>query len=422
MQIEFEGKPVRAFAGESVAVALFAADIRVLSRSLKYHRPRSFFCLEGHCGACLMRIGGVPNLRACMEPCENGLAVEGQNAYPSPDLDVLGAVDWLFPKGMDHHTLLTGSKILNSVVNKMVRQLSGLGELPDAPAETIPEVEHRSPDVAVIGGGPAGMAAATAAARAGAKTLLVDEHAELGGSLRADPRIDPADVARRAAEVRAAGAAVMTGTTASAFFPEDSGGVLVLAAPRSLVRVRARRYVYATGGYAVNRLFPNNDRPGVLAARAVGRLLVTHGVRPGSRVCVVGDDDYARALSTALAAAGCDAFAIDGRTDTIAGVRGRVWVKGVDVRSAGGNTRREACDLIAVSAPPAPASEAPRQHGCAVALDPARGGYAVAVDADGHTSVADVLACGDVCGHGDANAAAAAGIRAGAVAAREATA
>ena len=80
VSLRCEGEPVRAFAGESVAVALYAAGEGVLSRSLKYHRPRSFFCLEGHCGGCLMRIGGLPNQRACMEPCADGAQVAGQNA------------------------------------------------------------------------------------------------------------------------------------------------------------------------------------------------------------------------------------------------------------------------------------------------------------------------------------------------------
>ncbi len=410
---------MRAFAGESVAVALCANDFRVLSRSLKYHRPRSFFCLEGHCGACLMRIDGVPNLRACMEPCREGMQVEGQNAYPSPDLDMLGAVDWLFPKGMDHHTLMTGSRILNSVVNRMVRQLGGLGQLPDHPAEEIPEVRTAEPDVVVVGAGPAGLAAATAAAEAGAEVLLVDEHDRVGGSLLADPRFDPADAQARGERAASAGVRVLTRTTASAFYPEDDGGLLILALPDGLMRVRAKRYVYATGGYVVNRLFPNNDRPGVMAARAVGRLLVRYGVRPGARICVVGDDDYARALATALRDAECKVIEVDQTERFITGARGRVWVSGVEIEAAG-KKRREPCDLIAVSETPAPASDAPRHHGCEVVLDPTLGGYAVRADDDGHTSIADVLACGDVCGYVGPERAATAGARAGAAAAKEA--
>jgi sarcosine oxidase subunit alpha len=417
VRIELDGNPVRAYHGESVAVALLANQIRVLTRSLKYHRPRSFFCLEGSCGGCLMRIGSVPNLRACLTPCQDGLTVAGQNAYPSPELDVLEAVDWMFPRGLDHHTLMTGSKILNAVANKVVRQLSGLGRLPDRPPTALPPVTHRAPDVAVVGAGPAGLAAATAAAHAGASVLLVDQHARPGGSLLGDPRFGPGEADRRAAAAGDAGVEVLTATTVAGFFPEDQGGVLALAGADGLIRVHARRTVYATGGYVVNRPFVNNDRPGVMAARAVGRLLVQGGVKPAHRVCVVGQDDYARALGTALADAGCEVIAVDEGQDRVVGVRGRTWVSAVVVESAAGTRRKVPCDLVAVSATPAPAFEAPRQHGCAVRFDPAAGGFAVVVDDAGQTSAPDALACGDVCGYVGPAAAAIAGARAGAAAA-----
>src|SRR4029078_1738440 len=90
----------------------------VMSRSLKYHRPRTFFCLEGHCSGCLVRLDGVPNLRACQAPCTEGVAVEGQNAFPSTEVDLLGAVDFLFSRGLGHHTLMTGSSMLNPLPAK----------------------------------------------------------------------------------------------------------------------------------------------------------------------------------------------------------------------------------------------------------------------------------------------------------------
>jgi sarcosine oxidase subunit alpha len=415
-----DSQTIRAYTGESVAAALVASGTRVLSRSLKYHRPRTFFCMEGHCGGCLARIDGVPNLRACQTPCTTGTSIEGQNAYPSPELDLFGAVDFLFPRGMDHHTLMTGSSILNNLASKVVRQLSGLGKLPATVAHALPAVALERVDVCVIGGGPAGLAAATAAATAGASVLLVDDQLRLGGSLLADPRLGLGVADARIAAATAAGVRALPRSTAIAFFPEDApedGGVLAVATPDQLVRVIARRWVWATGGYAPNLLFADNDRPGVLAARGVGRLLVQHGVVAGDRICVVigaGMDDYARALTDALRAAGVDVATT--AADQVERARGRSWVTAIELTSR----RRLDCDVVAVAAIPAPASEGPRQQGCRTVLDPARGGFRVIVDRDGHTSAAGVLACGDVCGYAGPIGATAAGARVGAVAGEEA--
>src|SRR5687768_8792299 len=184
LEVRIAHESVRAFENESIAAAALASGTKVMSRSLKYHRPRTFFCLEGHCSGCLVRLSGVPNLRACLAPCTNGAEVEGQNAFPSAEVDLLGAVDFLFSRGLDHHTLMTGSSVLNKLANKVVRQLSGLGKLPDHAATELPEVAERNVDVCVIGGGPAGLSAAIACAHRGRKTLLVDDQLRPGGSLR----------------------------------------------------------------------------------------------------------------------------------------------------------------------------------------------------------------------------------------------
>jgi sarcosine oxidase subunit alpha len=368
---------VRGFTGESVAATALASGVRILSRSLKYHRPRTFFCLEGHCGGCLVRVDGVPNLRACQTQCAAQLDVEGQNAFPSTEVDLLGAVDFLFSRGLDHHTLMTSSSVLNHLANRVVRQLSGLGKLPDAAATELPEVSEHQVDVAVIGGGPAGLAAARATAAAGARTLLLDDQLHLGGILRADPRFGP-DAATRAVDAAAeAGVELAPRTTAIVFFPEDAGGVLVSASPERLGRVHARHWIWATGGYPANLPVPDNDRPGVIALRAAGRLLVDHGILAGDRICVIADPrmrEDAAATGQALRAAGAEVTIVaQGEVDR---VRGRGWVTGVDLS----DRRRIDCDLVAMAAIPAPASEGPRQQGCAVVLSAEGGGFQLVVD------------------------------------------
>jgi sarcosine oxidase subunit alpha len=410
LEVRIADQSVRAFAGESIAAAALASGTRVLSRSLKYHRPRTFFCLEGHCSGCLVRLDGVPNLRACQSPCTPGAEVEGQNAFPSAEVDLLGAVDFLFSRGLDHHTLMTGSSVLNKLANKVVRQLSGLGKLPERAATELPEVAERNVDVCVIGGGPAGLAAAQACAQRGRTTLLVDDQLRPGGSLRADPRSGRDRAESAWASAHEAGVEVLARSTAIGYFPEDDGGVLAISAPERLYRVHARAWIWATGGYAVNLPFQENDRPGVIAARAVGRLLVDHGILGGDKVCIVEVPQLAaesEALAAALDAAGAEVSRVT--LDDTVGVRGRSWVSGVDTKHG-----RVDCDLVAVAAIPSPASEGARQQGCKVTLDPSAGGFRVVVDDQGKTSAANVWACGDVTGYQGPQRAAADGARVGA--------
>ncbi|HEY7372975.1 MAG TPA: S41 family peptidase [Polyangia bacterium] len=418
--IDFEGTPVAAFAGEPVAAALFAAGVRTLGRSTKYHRPRGLFCLDGHCASCSMRIDGRPNRRACMVPARDGLACQRQNAFPSADVDLLAAADWLFPRGMDHHTLMTGSRAGNAVFLKMVREMGGSGTLPEADAAATTTTDEVL-DACVIGGGPAGLCAAREIARAvpGARVAVYDEQTAPGGSLHAEP--DGAQRARTlAAEAAAAGARLVPNATAIGFYPEDLGpdgrpGVLALATEAGLVRVSARRTLYATGAYDQNLAFEDNDRPGVISARALGRLAFRWGIRPvpeGERVVILDGTANVAPLERALAGAGVAVERVDVAANTVVAALGGKRVRGVELR-AGRKCRTVAGDLVAVAALPAPASELPRQHGAGVAFDAARGGFAAVVDRRHATSVDGVFACGDVTGFAGPAAAERAGGAAG---------
>ena len=403
--IRFEGDELEAHPDDNVAVALYRAGVRTLSRSIKYHRPRGIFCLAGHCGACLMRIDGQPNVKACRTPCRDGLVVERQNAFPSADLDALAAADFFFPRGMDHHTLMTGNRALNVVMQKVVRQIGGLGRLPDQPVATLPAPRRRHVEVVVVGAGPAGLAAATALGRAGRQVLLVDEQDRPGGSYLADPRFGLAAADRAVQCARAAGAEILRDAAVLAWYPEDApatgappGLLAVHVHGQGLLRLTAERYLYATGAYDQNALFADNDRPGVLAARAVGRLLVQHGIVAGRRPVVLGAGPYARALAEALQGAGAEVIRVDGVATRILAARGRSWVNGIEVLDPGGaKPRRISCDMVVVAALPAPASELPRQHGAGVTLRPEAGGFACIVGGTGEAA-RGVWACGDVTG------------------------
>jgi sarcosine oxidase subunit alpha len=418
---ELDGEPVRAFEGEPVAVALHAAGVHTLGRSSKYHRPRGAFCFDGHCASCYVRVDGQPNRRACMEPARAGLRCERQNAFPSAEIDLLTAADWLFPEGMDHHTLMTGTRVGNALFLKLVREMGGSGTLPDAPA-TYPAPRDEPVDVCVVGAGPAGLAASRAVAEAAprASVALYDEQARPGGSLLALPG-GAARAAKLAEAAAGAGVRLVAGATALAYYAEDAGpagapGVLAVATAEGLRRVSARRYLYATGAYDQNLPFVDNDRPGIVSARACGRLCFHWGVRPvppGDRVIVIDGGGAGAPLAAALARAGVDVEVVDLARDRVLEARGGARLRGLVVAGPTGRQRRVDGALVAVGTTPAPASELPRQHGATVRFQPAKGGFVALVDGAHQTSAAGVFACGDVTGYVGPDAALTAGAAAG---------
>ena len=74
----FQGRKLQGYADEPIAAALVAADIKVLSHSKKFQRPRGFFCAIGKCSSCLMKVNGIPNVRTCVTKLEEGMVVERQ--------------------------------------------------------------------------------------------------------------------------------------------------------------------------------------------------------------------------------------------------------------------------------------------------------------------------------------------------------
>ncbi len=213
----------------------------------------------------------------------------------------------------------------------------------------------------------------------------------------------------------------MSNATVIGFFPEDVGedgspGVLAVATDAGLVRISARRTLYATGAYDQNLPFGDNDRPGVIAARALGRLAFRWGIRPvapAARVVLLDAAPTAAPLADALGARGVEVERVEVARRPVVAALGGKRLRGVALASPDGEETTVAGDLIAVAALPAPASELPRQHGARVTFDAARGGFVAVVDARHATDVEGVFACGDVTGFVGTAAAERAGAAAG---------
>src|SRR5262249_15031859 len=134
-------------------------------------------------------------------------------------------------------------------------------------------VEHLHAEVCVVGGGPAGLAAAAIAAEAGADVLLLEREARLGGHLLYEgDGTTPAETPPRFR--------VMTETTAFGLY---EGNLLGAFRGDRLLKVRAHQVIVATGGRQRPFVFANNDLPGVMLGRGARRLARMHGVVPGKR-------------------------------------------------------------------------------------------------------------------------------------------
>jgi sarcosine oxidase subunit alpha len=313
----FDGRTILALAGQSIAAALYAAGVRVFTRSFKYHRPRGLFCVSGDCPNCLMQVDGRPNVRTCIEPVRQGQVVKHQNAWPSLDHDALAVFDKLdrfLPVGF-YYKRFHKPRWLWPVFEHVIRHVAGLGwvDLHKSP-KVEAEVEHLHPEVCVIGGGPAGLAAAEEAAGAGARVLVVERQPRLGGHLLYDHPA-PSDADTWAASLAAhSRVQVLCDTTAFGLY---EGNLVGAFRADQFRKIRAAQIIVCTGGRQQPFIFHNNDLPGIFLGRGVQRLARLHGVGAGQRAVVLTDNADSSRLVQQLLEWGIEVAAVvDVREET----------------------------------------------------------------------------------------------------------
>ena len=181
----FEGMAYQGIAGDTLASALIANGVDVLSRSFKYHRPRGVLTMRGLDANAYVQLGDEPNVPADRLPLREGLVGTGQNYRGSLAYDRdawIGRVAKFLPVGF-YYKAFFRPKGSWAFWEPYIRAKAGLGLLSPDSRQGHHDKQYLFTDVAVVGGGAAGMAAAAAAARAGAEVLLVEDEPELGGAV-----------------------------------------------------------------------------------------------------------------------------------------------------------------------------------------------------------------------------------------------
>ncbi|MFF9779150.1 sarcosine oxidase subunit alpha family protein [Streptomyces sp. NPDC013978] len=276
----FDGTEYQGHRGDTLASALLANGVIEAGTSIKLGRPRGVFS------------AGVE---------EPNAIIQIEEPFPEPMLPA------------------TTVELYDGLV---ATSLPGQGRLATEPDPARYDAVHAHCDLLVVGAGPAGLAAAAAAAHSGARVILADDQPEPGGSLlgtaeHLDWVGETAASLDAAPEVR-----VLHRTTVFGYYDDNHllaverrtnhlGGAAPDHVSRERVwRIRARRVVLATGAHERSLAFADNDRPGVMLASSARTHVNRHGALPGRRAVVLTTNDSAYAAALDLASAGLDITAI----------------------------------------------------------------------------------------------------------------
>ena len=384
LNFTFDGKGFAGHAGDTLASALIANGVHLMGRSFKYHRPRGVIAAGAAEPNALveLREGGrrEANTRATVIELYDGLVANSQNRWPSLNFDI-GAINSLaasvFVAGFYYKTFMWPKSFWEKIYEPLIRRAAGLGS---ATHEADPDKYEKSYghcDILVIGSGLAGLSAALTAGRAGARVILLDEGARLGGSLLSENEeiagTSGHDWAQSAiAELGALpNVSLMPRTTAFGFYDGNVFGALervndhVLEPspyePRQRYwKLMAKRAVLAAGAEERPIVFGGNDVPGVMLASAMRGFANRYGVATGKSAVVFTSNDSGYRTARDLKAKGVHVEVIvDSRKDASADAAGIPVLKGKTVADAEGGKivsgvelsdhMHIACDTVAMS-------------------------------------------------------------------------
>ncbi|MFC5068930.1 sarcosine oxidase subunit alpha family protein [Flaviflagellibacter deserti] len=334
LNFSFDGKQYGGFAGDTLASALVANGVTLVGRSFKYHRPRGFLTAgsEEPNGLVELRTGArrEPNTKATTVELYNGLAAMSQNRWPSLAFDIQSINNWFSPllgAGFYYKTFMWPGFLWEKLYEPLIRRSAGLGRLSMESDPDSYEKVHAFCDVLVIGGGAAGLMAALAAGRSGARVILCDEDFRFGGRLLSErTEIDGTPCAEWAANVVAEldglpNVTLLPSTTVFGVYDGGTYGAIEKVSdhletpgpgqPRQrLWKIVAKRSVLAAGAIERPIVFGGNDTPGVMLASAVRTYVNRYAANPGKRAVVFTSSDDGWRTIADLAAAGIEIAAV----------------------------------------------------------------------------------------------------------------
>ncbi len=328
----FNGKKLRGYKGDTLASALLANDQMLVGRSFKYHRPRGVVTSGAEEPNALVNLGKggrfEPNQRATTTELFEGLESTSQNHWPSLEFDI-GAINKklsrFLPVGFYYKMFIHPRPLWKHLYEPLIRQSAGLGQAPTSKDTSTYEHFYAFYDVAIIGGGIAGLQAARVAGASGRRVIVMEQTAHWGGRARIDDEaVDGAavesfldntlaelqDLPNVTLRTRMMGAGIydhgylLGYERLSDHAPETAG-------PRHrLWRIRAGHIITATGAIERPLPFAGNDKPGVVLASALRDYLIGYGVSLGDRTVVVTNNDDAYLTAIAVKNAGLEVPAI----------------------------------------------------------------------------------------------------------------
>lgn len=332
LTFSFDGKSYSGFAGDTLASALLANDVRLMGRGFKYHRPRGVLSAGSEEPNALVELRGgawqEPNTRATVAELFDGLEATSQNRVGSLSFDLMAVNDLLSPffaAGFYYKTFMWPRAFWEKLYEPLIRRAAGLGSLSMQADPDRYDSGFLHCDLLVIGGGAAGIAAALTAARAGARVILADEDFRLGGRLLSESAALDRPATDWLAEVEAEFASlpnlrVMRRTTVWGAFDHGVYGAVERVADhlptpgkrvrQSLWRITAKRAILAAGATERHIPFANNDRPGVMLAGAMRAYANRWAVSPAKRVAIFTNNDDGHRTARDLAAKGVEIAAV----------------------------------------------------------------------------------------------------------------